>query len=529
MSRSLERIANVAGSTALSRVLGLVREMLAARLLGASALHSAFLTAFTLPNLFRRFLGEGALTGALVPVLTDRLRKEGHPGVFEAVNQVFSWLSVTGAALVVAIWLVSGGLWFLGDLDPRFRQALLFTFALMPFLLFVCGAAALAACCQVLGRFGVPALGQVWLNLCMILALNVVGYLAADTMEGRVWWLCGGVLVGGVFQLITPAAVLWRMGWRPGWSLLRTPTVREVALLMGPSLLGAAIYQINLASSRLFAFHLDESAASYLNYASRLMELPMGMFAIAVATVVFPLLASHASAGNTGGFCHAFRQGVRLNLAVTVPAGAGLILLAEPIIRVLFQAGEFTAADTEACVPVLAVFAAALPFHALSSLCVRAFHAVKDTQAPLQAAIASLVANLALSLILPRYFGTPGLAAAANLAMGLQAALLARAVARRFPEVAWGRLWEDLLKIAAATVMLVVTVLIVQGRLGGEAGDGKIAGLLELAASIPAGGFAYGLTLWILRLEGREQLWKLVQRRLSPARRGPPPPPATPA
>jgi putative peptidoglycan lipid II flippase len=514
MSRSLERIAKVAGSTALSRVLGLLREMLAARVLGAGALNSAFLTAFTLPNLFRRFLGEGALTGALVPVLTTRLQKEGPDGVFEAVNQVFCWLILAGAVIVVAIWMLAGGALLLPGLEPRYQHGLLFSIALMPFLLFACGAAALSACLQVLGYFGIPALSQVWLNISMIVSLNVFGLQFAETDVGRVWWLCGGVLLGGVLQLATPAALLWRLGWRPKVAFVRGEDVREIFLLMGPSLFGAAVYQINLAASRFFAFQLDDSAASYINYASRLMELPMGMFAVAITTVVFPLITSHATRGDWPGFARSLRQGMRLNLAVTVPAAAGLILLASPIIRVIYQGGAFTEADTSGCVPVLVVFAAALPFYSLASLCTRAFHAIRDMRTPVHAAVVSLIVNVLLSLILPRFWGVTGLALASNLAMVVQALMLAVLASRRFDELHWWNLTGDIVKIFIACGAMTFAVLLCEDFLSVHSAASGFLRSITLAASIGLGIAAYGTSLWLLKIEGRDALWRMLTSRL---------------
>ena len=502
MSKSLERIAKVAGSTALSRVLGLLREVLAARVLGAGAMNSAFLTAFTLPNLFRRFLGEGALTGALVPVLTQRLQSEGREGVCRTVNEVFTWLVVASLVLVVFSWMVAGGLLAVPGMEPRFYDGLRFTLALMPFLVFVCGAAALSACLQVLGNFTTPALAQVWLNLSMIAALNLLGQHLAETDAGRVWWLCGGVLFGGLLQVAAPAVALARIGWRPAWLPRRSPEVREIVLLMGPGVFGAAIYQINLAASRVFAFNLNESAASHINYASRLMELPMGVFALAVTTVVFPLLAAHAVSGNGAAFAGAFRRGILMNAAITLPAGAGLALLAQPIVRLLFEGGAFTAADTEGCAKVLVVFACALPFYAIATLCTRAFHAVKDLRTPVKAATASLVVNLVLSPVLPHWFGTPGLAAASNVAMVVQALMLAHAVRRRFPETRQAALGGGLLKVLAATVVMGVALLACWRQLPRPDLTSKLLSGYEVAVLLPIGVGVYGLAAWMLGIEG---------------------------
>eukprot|EP01035_Chromulina_nebulosa_P005449 gene5449-7393_t len=184
------------------------------------------------------------------------------------------------------------------------------TAVLFPYLAFVCLAAAFGAALNVLGRFTEPALSPIWLNLCMIASLAGAGllWLAGDSAIAA--WLCGGVLLGGFFQMMVPAVVLVREGWRPRFDLGRSTRVREIAALMAPGLFGTAIYQINVYVSRLFAFSIQEGEASLFFYANRLMELPIGVFAIAVATVIYPLLARHASERNHAALATDYRRGV---------------------------------------------------------------------------------------------------------------------------------------------------------------------------------------------------------------------------
>jgi putative peptidoglycan lipid II flippase len=289
---------------------------------------------------------------------------------------------------------------------------------------------------------------------------------------------------------------------------------------MGPTVLGSAIYLVNMAVARLLGLSLNESAAAVLNLAGRLMELPIGVFAIAVTTVVFPVIAQHAAAGDRPALAGAYRQGLRLILLVNVPAAVGLAVLAGPIIRVLFQRGAFSADDTALMLPVLAVFAAGLPFLAVVSLMLRGFYAHKDTVTPVRAAAWSFVLNLGLSLTLMRVWGTVGLALASNLAVVFQAIYLQFYLRRRDPGLAFAPVGADLGKMIGAA--LVMGGVVLAARLGltvawPATGLGREA--LHLALLVPLGGAVYAGLVWALRVEGREELSRLLRRKLG--RRGP--------
>lgn len=515
MAVSLERIARVAGSTLLSRVLGLVRDLLAARVFGASELHSAFLTAYTLPNLFRRLLGEGALAGAFTPVLAGARVRGGDAASFALANRVFSWLLVvTGAIVVVGIGLLELGTWVPGA-EERWVVVAGLAQVLLPYVVFACTAALQAAALNVHGSFAAPALGQVWLNLSMIVSLNVLGLLLAETAEGRMAWLCGGVLVGGALQLGIPAVTFWRLGWRPRFDLRTGPEVREIALLLVPSLAGTAIYQVNLAASRFLAYDLDGASTTLLFLASRLMELPIGLFSVAIATVVFPVLAEALVRGDEPGFRRAFGEGLRLTALVTLPSAAGLALLAAPIVRVLFQRDAFGPGDAAALAPVVAVFAAGLPFFALTQQATRAFHAAKDTRTPVVAAAWSFVVNLTLSLLLPRWFGTAGLAAASNVSVLVQAVVLVAALARRHPGLVRAPGLREVAGFAAALAgMCAVAAGGWRWWSGLAPGAGAWAEAAALIVVIAVSAAVYGGMLLVLRVLGTVELWRVAVRRL---------------
>ena len=519
VSKKLQNIGLVSLLTVASRVLGLLRDQLSAWIFGASELNSAFVTAFRIPNLFRRLLGEGSLTAAFVPTLQEELKEHGRPGAFRLLSKVVSWLCVVAGGLgLLAVVLLSQSRLLPGQ-DPKWYLAADLTAVLFPYVVMICVAAALNATLNVFEHFVEPALSPIWLNLAMIVTLGGAGWNLAHTDEGRMKWLCAGVLAGGFLQLAVPAGVLIRLGWRPRPDLALSPRVREIGALMLPGLWGTAIYQINVLISGLFAYSINDSAASLLYYANRLMELPIGVFAIAVATVVYPLIARHAAEGKFTAMADDYRKGVRLILLINVPAAAGLVLLGEPIVRLLFQHGRFDGAATQAMVPLLAIFAIGMPFFSVVSLTTRAFYAVKDTVTPVKVSTLSFVINVGLSWALKDLTGAPGLVVASTAAIVVQTVVLQRALARRLPGMGFGDLWRTLGKVAVATLAMGALVGGGWWALRTGASGSRAADVIALAALIPFGVALYAAVLWGLRVEGREEFAALAAKLTARFRR----------
>ena len=512
MSKNLKNIGVVSLLTVVSRVLGLMRESLTARAFGTSLMISAFITAFRLPNLFRRLLAEGSLTAAFVPTLQEELRDRGRQGAFALLSNVTSWLLVITVGLVGFAMVGFSRTWFMPAGDDKWRLAADLTVILFPYLVFICLAAAFSAALQVLEHFTEPALSPIWLNLAMIASLGVAGLKLASTDLGRIHWLCAGALLGGFLQMAVPAAVLIREGWRPQFDLAASPRVRAIAALMGPGVFGTAIYQVNQYVSQLLAFYISNSAASVINYASRLMELPIGVFAIAISTVVYPLIARHAAEKKFADMASDYRKGLRLILVINVPAAVGLLLLGKPIIRILFEGGRFTPEDTLTTTPLLQIYALGLPFFSVVSLTTRAFYALRDTATPVKIAAVNFVLNVGLSLALMRPLGVAGLAFASTIAVVVQTLMLQRALARRLPEMTFTPLWPSLGKVFAATLAMALPVaagwlLLRDGALGVRLGD-----LLALFGLIPLGVAVYIVVIWLLKIEGRDELAELGRK-----------------
>lgn len=524
LSSNLKNISLVSALTMVSRVLGLMRDSLIAAVFGTSALASAFTTAFTLPNLFRRLLGEGALTAAFVPTLHDELGKRQHTGAFQLLSQVATWLLVITSgivllsigALLAAIYLADQGhVWGARpETVARWLQAAELAIWLFPYLVLVCLAAALGAALQTLQRFLEPALSPIWLNLSILALLGgAVAFAWGDGDYGRMRWLCAGVLVGGVFQLLVPAVALVRLGWHPRFDLSMSPQVAAISRLMAPTIFGSAIYLVNMAVSRFIGLSLDDASATVLNLASRLMELPIGLFAVAVTTVIFPLISRYAAQGDWTNMAVAYGKGMRLILVMNIPAAAGLALLATPIVRVLFERGEFSASDTALTMPVVAIYALGLPFFSFVNLLLRAFYAQKDTLTPVHAAFFSFFINLGLSLLLMRRFGTIGLALAGNLAVVFQAVYLQMKLSRRRHELRFAPLTTDLLKILAATALMSVAVYGAHRISDPFMTSRTLHDLFRIGVVIVIGVVVYGIALTFMRIEGSADLIRLVRRR----------------
>jgi putative peptidoglycan lipid II flippase len=508
VSKSLKSIGAVSFLTLVSRVLALVRDSLAFAIFGAGILYSAFNTAIILPNLFRRLLAEGSMTAAFVPTLQEELHANGRAGTFGLLSKVASWLLVVTASLVLLAMAVFGNARLVRGQEAKWYIAADLAVILFPYLALVSLAAAFSATLNVLEHFVEPALSPIWLNLAMIATLAGAGLHFSNTPIGEIHWLCAGVLAGGFLQMAVPGGVLVSMGWRPRFDLGLSPRVREIALLMTPGIFGTAIYQINFSVSRLLAFSLDDSSATYLYTVNRLMEFPIGVFAVAVSTVVYPLIAAHAVKKDFRAMAGDFQKGIRLILIITMPAAAGLALLSGPIVRLIYKHGLATDADVHQMALMLSIMVIGLPFFAVVNLTVRAFYAIKDTKTPVRVALVDFVINITATLILIRWFGVIGIVLASTTAIIAQTLLLGWALVQRLPEMHFAPLGPSLAKVLGATAAMAVVVgggwRAVRGLHGASA--------LAVFGLIPLGIATYGAVLWVARIEGRDELEALLAK-----------------
>lgn len=501
MSKLVSRIGLVSAFTMLSRVLGLARDMLTSSMLGVSVWNSAFITAFTLPNLFRRLLGEGALTAALMPNLSEELEQRGREAVHELINKVLSWLALICVALIV-LALVGFELLKYLDVSEKLGIAAELGQIVFPYILLICIAAILAAALNLFSRFGIPALTAVWLNASIVAALGYAGWWLGGDLETKTYWLCGGALFGGLLQMIVPAVALTKEGWRPRFDLGVSPRVKKVGVLTLPGIFGAAVFQINIMVSRGLAFDVNDAAVSLLYYANRLVELPVGVFAIAISTVVFPSLTKAIASKRMDTFAETYKKGILLCMLLAVPSAVGLAILAPEIIEMLFERGLFSSMDTASTVPLVIVFAVGMPFYSFVAVETRAFYAMKDIKTPVRVAMVVFAVNVVLSVLLMVRFEAVGLAIASNVAAIVQAVCLHLALRRKKLDTSLGSMAADAGRILLGAVVMGVVVSFGKNWIG----DRGVA--VTVAALIPVGAGMYFLTLQVVGLSWKRLLEK---------------------
>ncbi|MGB0414274.1 MAG: murein biosynthesis integral membrane protein MurJ [Coraliomargarita sp.] len=516
MSKSFKSIAVVSLSTGGSRVLGFVRDVLMFAALGASVWNSAFILAFTLPNLFRRLLGEGAMTSAMIPVFSEVLVRDGKAGAFRFFSQVFFRLLLALLILAALVMLLMGGLVKAGFLPPNWSLAGELAVLLFPYVLFICLAAIVTAGLNVLGRFAAAASTPMLLNLSIIASLGG-GMLLGKEVADLVYWLCGGVLLGGVLQLAVPALDLARQGWRPRIEKSNTADLNELWRLLLPGLAGAAILQVNIMISRVLAHSLDEEAVSILYLGSRLMELPLGLFTMAVITVFFPLLARAVAAQDEMAFANALTSGMRLVIGISFPAGVGLIVLGQPIVEIT-RFGAFSEASALNTVPLVAIYGFGLPFYSAATFATRGLHAGKAMRVTVWVAAVALLVNLIFGLILMQFWGARGLASANVIAAMVQACLLWHALSSERAEVSVRRMLPAFAKIGIAGLAMGVICYGGLALIAGLELSLKLHAIVSVSLLVPGGVFVYFGLLYLLKFEELNVLGDLVRRVLPGAK-----------
>ena len=512
MLKDIKNIVVVSLSTVGSRILGLMRDVLIFAALGASRWNDAFILALTLPNLFRRLLGEGALTSAMVPVFSDVLKRSGRAQAFGFLNQVLLRL------FAVLILLVVGGMLLLGLLassrllPEKWVLGADLSVILLPYMIFICLAAIVSAGLNLVGRFAVAASAPMLLNISMIGAL-LIGMWLEDEPGRIVYWLCGGVLFGGFLQLVVPTCDLTYQGWRPKRGERLEAEIAELWKLFVPGLMGAAILQINILVSRLLAYSLDESAVSVLYLASRLMELPLGIFTIAIATVFFPTLAHAVSDKDDRTFAKSFVQGMRLTIGLSLPAGIGLIVLGEPILE-LFRWGNFNSDQVALTLPLIAIYGLGLPFYSASTFATRGLHACKDMRSPVRVAGLCLLINLISGIVLMQFLGAIGLAISNVLAAIIQAVCLWRALTGQRGGLNELPLRGAFIKIATSGIAMGLVCMIGDQALLSFGLSAKTYALVTFCLLIPACVVIYFAILYCLKFEELKLLTAYLNRRI---------------
>jgi putative peptidoglycan lipid II flippase len=410
----------MAAATLLSRVLGMVREIVYAWFMGDSKVAGAFLFAFQIPNLFRRLLGEGALTAAFIPIFKEKEKIHGEVEMWRAANAVISGLVIAASAVIAVVMIGISLALAAHQFSEKTELILQLLRVMFPYMLLVCLAAAFMGMLNARGHFFIPAMGATMLNVVMIASvLWLAPRFGVELPKGerlpvQIFALAYGVLAAGVAQAAFQLPTLFRDGFRFHWvSPWKNETVRLVVTRMIPGTIGVAAFQINVTLVQIIAYWIDPQINASFNYAVRLMELPQGMFGISLATYLLTALSSLAIEKKYPEFRATLRQGIGSLLFVNLIAAILLVVLAEPIVRLLFEHGDkFTAASTARASFALVCLAPGLVAFSTVNVLARAFYALGDTKTPMKISVACLVLNMALAaaLVVPLRQGGLGIA-----------------------------------------------------------------------------------------------------------------------
>jgi putative peptidoglycan lipid II flippase len=523
----------ISALTLLSRILGVARESVMARYFGAGVVASAFTVAFRIPNLFRKLLGEGALSASFIPLYAQALKS----GDREQANR-FAAAAVNLLTVILVVLTVAGetGLWATArfvQLRPDYRLIVQLTAIMLPYVLLICGTAFLGGILQVHRRFALPALAPVLLNVIHI-AVIVIGarmlLLTRSSGDERIalqtrlaYWLAGFVVVAGVLQIAMLLPTLRQVGFRPVWvGNFCTAPVKKMLRLSVPVALSAGVLQLSVVLDtaitvvltpgphggeplRFFghtmAYPMAVGSVFRLYVAQILYQFPLGVFAIAIGTAIFPGLGADALDRDRGRFKHVLRQGIIFTLLEGLPASLGLIIVRYPIIRLLFQRGRFTEADTHWVALSVVFYAAAIWAFSLQQILNRAYYALHDMTTPLVMSIVTLVLNTAVEIPLSfTRLGEAGIAAGTLVSFAIQAIVMLFMLDRKIGGLGLKSIGGDVFKMLIACGLMGVACWGARGLSFYPHGVEHLAAVGQLAILMGVGAGVYAGACAVMRV-----------------------------
>jgi putative peptidoglycan lipid II flippase len=526
MSQMLKSSGSMAAATLTSRLLGMVREMVYARFMGDSWVAGAFQFAFTIPNLFRRLLGEGALTAAFIPLFKEKEKTHGEVEMWRAANAVISGLVIAAATVIGVVMLGLSITLAVHQFDVKTELMLQLLRVMFPYMLLVCLAAAFMGMLNARGHFFIPAMGATMLNVVMIASVlwlapkMGLNFPKDERLPHQIFALAIGVLAAGVAQAAFQLPTLWRDGFRYQWvSPWRNETVRLVVTRMVPGTIGVAAFQLNVTLVLAIAFWVNPQIVASFNYAVRLMELPQGMFGISLATYLLPTLSGLAAEKNFAEFRATLRHGVGTLIFLNLIAAILLVVLAEPIVRLLFERGAFTADSTGRAALALMCLAPGLVAFSTVNVLARAFYALGDTQTPMKISIVCLALNfiLAAMLVVPLRQGGLGLANTATSIVNV--GLLFYALRRKLGKLEMETLRAAFLPLTLAGVLAGASAWF--GWQFWEKAIGHETLTLKIGAVfVPAGiaGLLYGLVALAFKVPAAKEMMEFALARFRKSR-----------
>jgi len=496
------RAAGIVGFfTFLSRALGLARDILIANFFGSGMAADAFFVAFRIPNLLRRLFAEGSFSVAFIPVFTEYLqtRSEEEAFLLARVVSTFLVLILTGITILGIVFsplivrIIAPGFESMGE---KYALTVLLTRIMFPYIFFVSVVALFMGILNSLKHFGAPAAAPVFLNLSMIAGLLFLApYMRTPTVG-----LAIGVVVGGVIQVALQIPFLMEKGlsFVPKWNP-NHPALKRIGVLMLPTVFGSAIYQVNQLVGTLLASLLREGSVSYLYYADRLVQFPLGVFAIAISTAVLPSLSREAAQRDLDGLKETLSHALRLTMFITIPAMIGLIVLREPIIRLLFQRGAFDAFTTIMTAQALLFYSLGLWAFAALRVFVSAFYSLQDTKTPVKVAVVAMLANIGLCLALMGPLKHGGLALALSLASTLQLCILILLLRKKLGGIEGRVVVGSMARSFLSSLVMGVCIYFIASRVFVDHSSQGVFGLATgLLVAIAAGVIVYAISAKVL-------------------------------
>ena len=514
----LARSAGVTGAATLaSRVLGLVREQVLAALFGAGNEMDAFIVAFRIPNLVRDLFAEGAMSAAFVPVFTRSLTLHGKPATWRFGNNVLNTLLLVTSTLVVAGLFFARPLvnLYAGDyasVPGKLELTVRLTRIMMPFLVTVVVAAVAMGMLNSLHHYFVPALSPAMFNVATIVCAIVLVPVMPSLGLPRIMAIAAAVLLGGLGQILVQWPSLAREGFR--YSPVFNPrdkALRDMVILMGPGVVGLAATQVNIFVNTLLATSQGTGAVSWLTFAFRLVYLPLGLFGVSIATATLPAVSRHAALDDLAKIRRTASRGLSMMLMLNVPATLGLLVLARPIVELLFEHGRFTAMDTEATATALRLYAVGLIGHSATRIVSPIFYALRQSQIAVAASLAAIAINVILSVSLAGSMGFRGLALATSIAALASGGLLVLLLGRRLQGIEGQRLAIVLTKVLAAAAAMAVAAWGIEYWMTGLLPGQHIAIRgVRLLAAIGGGLFVLALAAKMLHIDELEDALRVL-------------------
>lgn len=491
-----------------SRILGLVREQAFAVLFGAGFAFDAFVVAFRIPNLLRDLFGEGALSAAFVTVFSDYDETKGSEATWKLAGNVLVFIAIL-LSIITLIGIVFADKIVLALVDADFEKipdkvALthLLTMIMFPFLLFVSLSSVVMGILNTKGRFFIPALASSFFNLGSVIGGVSLAFLLGEPGAPSIVGMAIGTLIGGMLQLAGQIPSLVRTDFRflPRLNL-HDPGLHRILKLMAPAVFGLAALQINIFINTYFASSLQEGSLSWLNYAFRFFQFPVGVFGVAISVAAMPLLSRQAAVKDFIRLKETFTSSLTLAFSLTIPATIGLILLSEPIIRIIFEHGNFSPADTVKTAEALRFYALGLFAYAAVKVMVPVFYALDDTRYPVIGSFLAVGVNITIILLTIAVMQHKAMALSISGAMTANFIFLGTVLYRRLHGFSLAYLATGIGKICSAAFLMGIYLYLVEGMLSGWMSRGFVTELVGVLFFILSGAVVYGVSLYLFKLD----------------------------